>query len=176
MKPRATVVLLPGFNGRADQPVLVKLASRLEALGFPCVRLAPPRLPLSPGLAAHVAWLEAAVAPLHGPLALVGRSFGGRLAVRLAAHRELEAVVLLGFPIRPPRRRRALDEAALAALACPAWIAQGTKDALGPLRVLKQFAGRAEVYELAGAGHSFSARQEAAALDAAAAWLDRTVR
>lgn len=176
MKRRATVVLLPGFNGRADQPVLVKLSTRLETLGFSCVRLAPPRLKLTPGLEAHVAWLEAAVSSLEGRLVLVGRSFGGRLAVRLAARRDLEAVVLLGFPVRPPGKQRPLDEAALQALRCPTWIAQGTKDPLGPLRALKQCAGRAELFEVAGAGHSFTAKQEAAALDAAAAWLDRTAR
>lgn len=175
MKPRATVALLPGFNGRADQPILVKLEARLAAKGFACVRLAPPRLALTPGLDAHVDWLDAAMAKLEGRLVVVGRSFGGRLAVRLAARRELAAVLLLGFPVRPPKKRRPLDEAALAALRCPAWIAQGTKDALGPLRVLKQFAGRAEVYAVAGAGHSFAAKQEAQALDAAAAWLDRAV-
>ncbi|HEY1088978.1 MAG TPA: hypothetical protein VGE37_14840, partial [Archangium sp.] len=80
---RATVVCLPGFNGHADQPVLVKLCARLEERDFACVRLAPPRLKLTPGLEAHVEWLEAELRRLQGPLVLVGRSFGGRLAIRL---------------------------------------------------------------------------------------------
>lgn len=175
MTSRATVVLLPGFQGRADQPILTRLSSRLERLGFACLRRAPPRLKLTPGLEAYGAWLDGELASVRGPLVLVGRSFGGRLAARLAARRPLEAVMLLGFPIRPPGKKRPLDEAALAALTCPAWIGQGSRDALGPMKVLRRFAGGARVHEVQGAGHAFGAK-EAALLDAAAAWLDQTVR
>lgn len=167
-----TVVLLPGFGGRADQPILTKLEARLD---FACARLAPPRLPLTPGLEAYVDWLEAE-AP-RGKLAIVGRSFGGRLAVRLAARRQLEAIVLLGFPVRPPKKPRPLDEAALAAVSCPTLIVQGTKDALGPLKVLRPIVEanpNLSLLELPGAGHSFGAKEKGA-LDAAAAWLDRTI-
>lgn len=172
-----TAVLLPGFGGRADQPILTRLERRLTPLGFSCLRLAPPRLPLSPELEAYGAWLDAALAEVKGPLVVVGRSFGGRLGVRLAARRKLAALVLLGFPIRPPGKRRPLDEAALSAVRVPTWVAQGSKDQLGPLRVLREvIRGTAiELFEVKGAGHSFGAR-EAAVLDATAGWLDRTVR
>jgi predicted alpha/beta-hydrolase family hydrolase len=172
---RATVVLLPGFNGRADQPVLVKLSKRLEALGFRCERRAPPRLKLTPDLGAYVQWLARELALLDGPLVLVGRSFGGRIALRTAPGPSISAIILLGFPIRPPGKKRPLDEAALSAVSCPLFIAQGTKDPLGPLKLIKQFAPRAELHEVKGAGHGFGAK-EGAALDAAAAWLDRTLR
>ena len=172
---RATVVLLPGFQGRADQPILVHLAQRLEGLGFRCLCRAPPRLKLTPGLEAYGDWLDAEVSSVRGRLILVGRSFGGRLAVRLASRRPLEAVVLLGFPIRPPGKKRPLDEAALAALSCPTWIAQGTKDELGPMRVLRKVAAGAEIFPVEGAGHGFGAK-ESTTLAAAAAWLDRTAR
>ena len=167
-----TVVLLPGFQGSADQPILVDLSERLEPQGFNCLRLAPPRLKLTPDLESYGHWLDEQLAAVRGPLALVGRSFGGRLAIRLAARRPLAAIVLLGFPIRPPERKRPLDEQALAALTCPTFIAQGTKDELGPMRVLKKFAKRAEIFPLAGAGHDFGSKEKAA-LEAAAAWLDR---
>jgi uncharacterized protein len=172
---RPTVVLLPGFQGAADQPILVDLSERLEALRFTCLRLAPPRLKLTPGLEAYGEWLDEQLVEVSAPLMVVGRSFGGRLAIRLAVRRPLAAVVLLGFPIRPPGKKRPLDEQALAALRCPTWIAQGTKDELGPMKVLKRFAGRAEIFPLSGAGHSFGSHEDAA-LDAAAAWLDRQVR
>jgi len=172
---RATVVLLPGFQGRADQPILVHLAQRLERVGFLCLRRAPPRLTLTPGLETYGAWLDGEVAAVQGRLIVVGRSFGGRLAVRLASRRSLEALVLLGFPIRPPGKKRPLDEAALAGLTCPTWIAQGTKDELGPMRVLRKVAVAAQIFPVEGAGHGFGAR-ESATLDAAAAWLDRTAR
>ena len=167
-----SVVLLPGFQGSADQPILVDLSDRLEALGFTCRRLAPPRLKLTPDLEIYGAWLDEQLADIRAPLALVGRSFGGRLAIRLAARRRLAAIVLLGFPIRPPGKTRPLDEQALAALTCPTFIAQGTQDELGPMRVLRRFAKRAEIFPLKGAGHDFGAKEDSA-LEAAAAWLDR---
>ena len=167
-----TIVLLPGFQGSADQPILVNLSKRLEERGFTCLRLAPPRLKLTPDLDLYGAWLDEQLKDVRAPLALVGRSFGGRLAIRLAARRKLSAIVLLGFPIRPPDKKRPLDEQALAALTCPTFIAQGTKDELGPLRVLKRFAKRAEILPLTGAGHDFGAKEDLA-LNAAAAWLDR---
>ena len=167
------VVLLPGFNGAAEQPILVSLAARLEQSGFACTRLAPPRLKLDEQLSAHVAWLREATAAMPSPLVLVGRSFGGRLAIRLAGERQLAAVVLLGFPIRPPGKKRLLDEQALAALRVPTLIVQGTKDQLGPLRFIKPMLAenpRLTLHEVAGAGHGFGAR-EPAALDFAARWL-----
>ncbi len=172
-----TVVLLPGFQGRADQPILVRLEARLVPLGFTCLRLAPPRLALTPGLEAYVEWLEGELATVKGALVIVGRSFGGRLAVRVASRRKLAAVVLLGFPVRPPGKPRPIDEAALGALGCPTLIVQGTKDALGPMQVLAPLVKRnprLEVLPLEGAGHSFGSKEKAA-LDEAAAWLDRTI-
>lgn len=168
--PLPTVLLLPGFGGAADQPILVSLASRLEPLGFTCLALAPPRLKLTPDLEAYGAWLDRELSVVPGPLVVAGRSFGGRLAVRLAARRPLAGVVLLGFPIRPPKKQRPLDERALAALTCPAWIAQGTRDELGPMKVLRRCCGNATVFPVRGAGHSFDAH-ERGTLDAAASWL-----
>ena len=93
------------------------------------------------------------------------------------ARRRVAAVVLLGFPVRPPKKRRPLDEQALAALSMPTLIVQGSKDALGPLRVLAPIVKanpQLELHTLAGAGHSFGSK-ERGALDVAAAWLDRTI-
>src|SRR5262245_17313571 len=69
-------------------------------------------------------------------IALVGRSFGGRVCARLAAVEIPTALVLLGHPIAPRNRPRPDDEAALAAVTCPTLIVQGDRDALGPLAVL----------------------------------------
>lgn len=169
------VLLLPGFGGAASQPVLVKLERRLVALGFECRRLAPPRGRPTPGLEREVAWLRAHLDAAPGPVAVVGRSFGGRLGVRVADR--LAALVLLGFPARPPGKRRPLDEQALVAAPCPTLVVQGTKDPLGPMRVIQALAAknpRVEVLPVRGAAHGFG-RHEPAALDAAAAWLDRTL-
>lgn len=178
MNRRGTVVLLPGFGGRASQPILVKLAKRLAALGFDCHREAPPRGKVTPGLEREVAWLEQLLATLAPPFVLIGRSFGGRVAIRLGRRRDVRAVVLLGFPVRPPGKPRPLDEEALARATAPTLIVQGSADELGPLPVVREAAAgnpRSEVLVLGGAGHSFG-RQEASALDATARWLEARMR
>jgi predicted alpha/beta-hydrolase family hydrolase len=169
-----TVVLLPGFGGSADQPILVKLEHALD--GLTCLRLAPPRLKLTPELTAHVDWLSAQVKSFRGPLVVVGRSFGGRLAVRLANQRKLRGVVLLGFPIRPPSKPRPLDEQALSALECPTLIVQGEDDDLGPLKVLRQVcAGKRNVAieVIEGAGHGFTSAQERSAITLTRDWISQ---
>ncbi|MFO0597714.1 MAG: alpha/beta family hydrolase [Myxococcaceae bacterium] len=170
-------VLLPGFGGQADQPILKKLSALLAPLGVKCMRRAPPRMKLDPELGEYVGWLEKVVAKLDGPVVVVGRSFGGRLAVRLAAKRELAAVVLLGFPIGPPAKPRPLDEAALGACPCPTLVVQGDDDELGPLEVIERVAKsnpRVQVEVLEGAGHSFG-RLEREALTRSVAWLQKTL-
>jgi predicted alpha/beta-hydrolase family hydrolase len=174
---RADVVLLPGFGGTAEQPLLVKLSTRLEALGFACRRLAPPRGKLTPGLEREVAWLVAALEDVKGPHVLVGRSFGARVCARRAGAPGVAACVLLGYPLRPPGKPRPLDEVALSGLACPTLLVQGSDDELGPMPVVRQaIAANSHVTleVLDGAGHSFG-RAERGALDRVAAWLDGRV-
>jgi predicted alpha/beta-hydrolase family hydrolase len=106
-------------------------------------------------------------------VALVGRSFGGRVSTRLAAVEPPPALVLLGHPISPRGRPRPEDEAALEAVTCPTLIVQGEHDALGPLSVLERIAAHnkaIEIYVLRGVGHQFGQRQ-AEGLEHAAAWL-----
>jgi predicted alpha/beta-hydrolase family hydrolase len=108
-------------------------------------------------------------------VALVGRSFGGRMCTRLAAIEPPVALVVLGHPISPPGRPRPDDEAALAAVRCPTLIVQGERDSLGPLAVLQRIAAAnpaIELYVLRGAGHQFGPRQ-AEGLEYAATWLRR---
>ena len=110
-------------------------------------------------------------------IALVGRSFGGRMCTRLAALEPAHALVLLGHPISPPNRPRPDDEAALAAVRCPTLIVQGEHDRLGPLDVLRRIASdnpNIEIVVLKGVGHQFGPRQ-AEGLDRAAAWLLETL-
>jgi predicted alpha/beta-hydrolase family hydrolase len=106
-------------------------------------------------------------------VALVGRSFGGRMCARLAAVEPPAALVLLGHPISPRGRPRPDDEAALAAVGCPTLIVQGDRDVLGPLDVLQRIATvnqALEIVVLKGVGHQFGARQ-AEGVERAATWL-----
>ena len=110
-------------------------------------------------------------------VALVGRSFGGRMCARVAALEPPAALVLLGHPIAPPNRPRPEDEAALEAVTCPTLIVQGDRDALGPLAVLERIARVNQSIELSvlpGVGHQFGARQSQG-LERAADWLQEVL-
>jgi predicted alpha/beta-hydrolase family hydrolase len=165
-------VLLPGFNGAASQPILRRLEAKLELLDIECSRRALTRGKPSLGLERERAQLHGFVG--KGPVVLIGRSFGGRVCARYAALHPVEAVVLLGFPVRPAGKPRPDDEAALLALTCPTLIVQGDVDLLGPLKVLQPLVKKNAALTLhivKGAGHSFG-RHEGPALDAVAAWLE----
>ena len=176
-------VLAPGYGGTAEQPILRRLATRLEAEGIVCTRIAfssrggrPSR-----GYARELDDLRAArdalVAAHGGPLALVGRSFGGRMCAFLAEREPPEALGVIGHPIAPPGRPRPEDERALAAVACPTLIVQGEDDELGPLAVLQRIAGqnpRIDLVTLAGARHDLrspAGSREGEAVDHVARWL-----
>jgi pimeloyl-ACP methyl ester carboxylesterase len=169
MKP--VVVFLPGFNGAARQPILLRVAAALGSeidARFPGL----PRGRPSAGLAREVAHVRA-VLPRVRRVVLVGRSFGGRVAVRCALQHPVAAVVVLGFPIRPKDRPRPEDEAALDAVKAPVLIVQGSEDELGPLEVLAPLIAanpRLAVSVLDGAGHSFG-RHEKQAVTVAAEFI-----
>lgn len=113
-----------------------------------------------------------------GPVALVGRSFGGRMCAFLAAEEPPDALVIVGHPIAPPARPRPRDEEALAGMRCPTLVVQGDRDELGPLAVLQRVsAGNPliDIVVLSGAGHELTRAQEREAADHVARWLDTTL-
>ncbi|MCU0696478.1 MAG: dienelactone hydrolase family protein [Myxococcaceae bacterium] len=170
------LVWLPGFNGAARQPLLTRLAS---ALG-PAHRSLFPGLPRgrpSEGLVRERTFLAEAIgaATFAEPPVLVGRSFGGRVALRHAVTAPVQAVVLLGFPVRPPGRPRPDDEAALRAVPVPTLIVQGDADEKGPLDVLAPLVEsnpHLSLVVLPNTGHGFGRRQEREAAGALARFLE----
>src|SRR5205814_10276498 len=95
-----SAVLAPGYGGTAEQPLLRKLAARLEADGIATSRITFSTKRPSRGYVTEKAELRAArdllVARAGAPVALVGRSFGGRMCAFLAAEEPPAALVLLG--------------------------------------------------------------------------------
>ena len=176
-------VLAPGYGGTAEQPILRALARRLaeydiasRAITFRTRGKRPSReyvTELEDLRAAHDA-LRAE----HEKVALVGRSFGGRMCAFLAALEPPDALAILGHPISPTDRPRPADEDALQGMRCPTLVVQGQNDELGPLAVLQRIALVNPLIDLAvidGAGHDFGAR-ESEAVDQVARWLDATLR
>lgn len=181
---RRAAVLAPGYGGTPEQPILRALASALDAFGI-ASRAATFRTRGSRPSKAYLSEIEdlrAAREVLRGEgyerIALVGRSFGGRIAAFLAEHEPPDALVILGHPIAPPKRPRPRDEAALAAMTCPTLVVQGERDELGPFSVLERVAAsnpRIDLVRIAGAGHDFGV-SEAGAVATAARWLDSVLR
>jgi predicted alpha/beta-hydrolase family hydrolase len=177
-----SAVLAPGYGGTAEQPLLRKLAARLEANGVATSRITFSTKRPSRGYLTEKQELRAARDALTErsgpPVALIGRSFGGRICAFLAAEEPPDALVILGHPISPPDRPRPADEAALLGIACPTLVVQGDRDELGPLAVLERIAGqnpRIDLVVLRGAGHEYGAH-EAEAIDAAVRWLGSLLR
>jgi uncharacterized protein len=168
-----SAVLAPGYGGGADQPLLLAMAARLKEKGITAKRIAFSTARPSKDYEKEIAELAAATKGLRRPLALIGRSYGGRISAFLARENPPDALVVLGHPIRPPDKRRLRDEETLVALKCPTLIVQGDRDELGPLSVLRRLAKKnlnVELRVIRGAGHSYGSH-EGEALDAATEWL-----
>jgi predicted alpha/beta-hydrolase family hydrolase len=176
-------VLAPGYGGTAEQPILRALARRLASYDIACRAVTfrtrgkrPSREYIS-----ELEDLRAARDALrvdHEKVALVGRSFGGRMCAFLAALEPPDALAILGHPISPPDRPRPADEDALQGVRCPTLIVQGQRDELGPLAVLRRIALVNPLIDLAiveGAGHDFGAK-ESQAIEQVARWLDARLR
>jgi len=181
---KRAAVLAPGYGGTAEQPVLRALASALEGFGIEprAITFRTRGSRPSKDYLSEIEDLRAARDALRAAgqerVALVGRSFGGRIAAFLAEREPPDALVILGHPISPPKRPRPRDEAALAGTACPTLIVQGDRDELGPFVVLERIAAnnpRIDLVRIAGAGHDFGAH-EPQAVAAAARWLDSVLR
>ena len=176
-------VLAPGYGGTAAQPILRALARRLREFDIASHRVTFRTTGKRPSreYALELEDLRAARDALrneHEMVALVGRSFGGRMCAFLAAVEPPDALALLGHPISPPDRPRPADEDALQGMRCPTLVVQGQHDELGPLAVLQRIALVNPLIDLAvieGARHDFGAR-ESEAVEQVARWLDATLR
>jgi predicted alpha/beta-hydrolase family hydrolase len=181
---RRAAVLAPGYGGTADQPILRRLASALERFEIASTAItfrtrgSRPSKDYVSEIEDFRAGRDALRAAGYERIALVGRSFGGRIAAFLAEREPPDALVILGHPIAPPKRPRPRDEAALAATTCPTLVVQGERDDLGPFAVLERIAAnnpRIDLVRIAGAGHEFGSA-EAEAVSAAARWLESVLR
>ena len=180
---KRAAVLAPGYGGGATQPILRSIAKALAVYSIdalPITFRTKGRRP-SREYADELADLRAArdeLATTHQKIALVGRSFGGRMCAFLAAVEPPDALAIVGHPISPPDRPRPRDEAVLGAMTCPTLVVQGSADELGPVAVLERIAGqnpRIDLVVIAGAGHDLGAK-EPEAVEHVARWLDAALR
>jgi predicted alpha/beta-hydrolase family hydrolase len=164
------LVLTHGAGGNAQAPLLRALAETFAAAGFTVLRCdlpfrqVRPFGPPGPGDAARDrTGLSNAVAALRKivseKLYLGGHSYGGRQASMLCAEQpDLAAgLVLLSYPLHPPRRPEQQRTQHLPDLRTPTLFIHGTRDPFGSIeemqRAIKMIPAPTKLIALEGAGH-----------------------
>ncbi|MBT3535022.1 MAG: alpha/beta fold hydrolase [Rhodospirillaceae bacterium] len=139
-----TLVLAHGAGAPMDSPFMDTFAAGLGARGIRIARFEfpymvnrratgknrpPDRQPIL-----LQTWRDVIAQLGDHPIAVGGKSMGGRMASLLAAEPDapnISALVCLGYPFHPPGKPDRLRTEHLAALASPTLIVQGERDALG---------------------------------------------
>ena len=142
--PFAALILAHGAGAPMDSPFMEDMARRLGACGVAVVRFEFPymaarrldgrRRPPDPQARLLATWrtVHAQVRQqVTGPLAIGGKSMGGRMASVLADELGADALVCLGYPFHPVGKPEKPRVEHLAQLRTPTLILQGERDTLG---------------------------------------------
>jgi predicted alpha/beta-hydrolase family hydrolase len=164
------LVLTHGAGSNCQAPLLVALATSLSEAGMTVLRCELPFRQLRPhgppprgsaerdqeGLRRAV---EAMKQKVSGRVFLGGHSYGARLASILAASepRLADALLLLSYPLHPPKRLTELRTAHLPSLRTTALFVHGTRDGFGSIEemaaALKLIPAPTQLLAIEGAGH-----------------------
>jgi predicted alpha/beta-hydrolase family hydrolase len=173
------LVLTHGAGSNCGAPLLVAVAEAFCAAGVTVLRcdlafrVARPHGPPFPAMAAKDrAGLAEAVRAMRervpGAVWLGGHSYGGRQSSMLAAEApDLAAgLVLLSYPLHPPRKPAELRTAHFPNLSTPALFVHGTRDPFGSVQEMQAaaalLAGPHEMVVIEGAGHDLRGARVAA--------------
>lgn len=146
----AGLVLTHGAGADCDAPVLIEAARAFGAAGLAVLRCDLPfrqQRPKGPpsrrDAAADRAGLRSAIEAMRrivpGPVFLGGHSYGGRQASMLAAEGPeiARALLLLSYPLHPPRKPRQLRTDHFPSLRTRAVFVHGTADPFGTIPELE---------------------------------------
>jgi predicted alpha/beta-hydrolase family hydrolase len=149
----ATLILAHGAGAPMDSAFMQEMAQLLAARGVAVLRfefayMAARRLdgkkrPPNPQVQLLEQWraVHAAVRQqVAGPLAIGGKSMGGRMASLLADELGADALVCLGYPFYAVGKPEKPRVAHLAELRTPTLIIQGERDALGDRQAVAGYA------------------------------------
>jgi predicted alpha/beta-hydrolase family hydrolase len=171
--PRRGLVLTHGAGSDCEAPLLLAVADAFARAGFTVLRCDLPFRharavgPPSPaGAARDRAGLRRAVSALQslvrGRVSLGGHSYGGRQASILLAEEPAlaEALLLLAYPLHPPRRPDQWRTGHFPALRTSALFVHGSRDPFGSLRELGEarrlIPARTVLVPVDGAGHDLA--------------------
>jgi predicted alpha/beta-hydrolase family hydrolase len=164
------LVLTHGAGSNCNSPILVALANAFSASGIAVLRCDLPfrqSRPTGPpprgsaegdqqGVRAAVACMRRLTS---GRVFLGGHSYGGRQSSMLAASEPelVDALLLLSYPLHPPKRPDDLRTAHFPHLTTPALFVHGARDGFGTLSemeaALKLIPARKELVPIPAAGH-----------------------
>lgn len=172
------LVLSHGAGSNAQAPLLRALAETFSASGYTVLRCDLPYRqtrsfgPPGPGDAARDrAGIKNALAAIRkmipGRLFLGGHSYGGRQSSMLCAENPeiVCALLLLSYPLHPPRRPEQQRTQHLPDLRTPTLFVQGTRDPFGSVaeleRALKMIPAKTKLLVIEGAGHDLGFKGKA---------------
>jgi predicted alpha/beta-hydrolase family hydrolase len=172
------LVLTHGAGSNCQAPLLIALANTFTEAGFTVLRCDLPYRqdrpygPPGPGDAKRDrAGLKNAAAVLKSMVAgrvfLGGHSYGGRQASMLCAEIPAEAsgLLLLSYPLHPPRKPEQLRTQHFFNLQTPALFVEGTRDPFGSVAeidtALKLIPAKTQLMEVEGAGHDLGFKGKA---------------
>jgi uncharacterized protein len=185
-----SLILTHGAGSNCSAPLLVALSEVFAERGYFVLRCDLPYRqerrvgPPFPGKAERDrAGLRNAVAILRkkvaGRIFLGGHSYGGRQATMLCASEPglVSGLLLLSYPLHPPRKREQLRVQHLPDLRTPSLFVEGTRDPFGSVEemteALKLIPAKTELMIVEGAGHDLGFKGKERALELPAAISDR---
>jgi predicted alpha/beta-hydrolase family hydrolase len=181
-KPNGSgIVLTHGAGSNCQAPLLVALAETFSGAGFVVLRCDLPYRqdrpygPPGPGDANRDrAGLRNAVAAIRhlaaGRVFLGGHSYGGRQSSMLCAElsekaAEQTGLLLLSYPLHPPRKPDQLRTQHFFHLRTPALFVQGTRDPFGSIeeieKAVKLIPAKTKLMQVEGAGHDLGFKGKA---------------
>lgn len=175
------LILTHGAGANCDSPLLRALSDTFCSEGWTVLRcdlpfrqLRPHGPPLRGSAERDQAGLRAAVAAMRplapGWMVLGGHSYGGRQASMLAAAepRLVESLLLLSYPLHPPKRPAELRTKHFPSLKIPAFFVHGARDGFGTIpemqSALSLIPARTELLPISGAGHELLTQNNRATL------------
>jgi uncharacterized protein len=172
----SAIVLTHGAGANCQSKLLVEMSDAFAAAGFTVLRFdlpfrsERPTGPPRPGSAARDRdGLRRAVALMRerqrGAVFLGGHSYGGRQSTILVSEdpQLVDGLLLLSYPLHPPRKPAQLRTAHFPKLKTPAFFAHGTRDPFATIAemesALKLIPAAHALFEVEGAGHDLAIKK-----------------